>query len=168
MLCAAKGFTIRVAKVIMLTRILFFLAVFGFLVPGRTTNAFPQDASIGTPCQAFAGSFELYKYGTHWLQWDEHEREIYLLGLVDGGAVYADFMLRQPPSVRKRVGETTAVMYGSDVLSPVMTSLYGDPANIYIRYNSMVFIARDKIAGKNIDGTLREARQRDCGGNPKK
>jgi len=32
------------------------------------------------------------------------------------------------------------VKYDLDVLSPVVTSLYRDPANVYIRHESMIFM----------------------------
>jgi hypothetical protein len=123
--------------------------------------------AASNPCQP-SSDFTPFKYGTRWLQWDEHERDIYLEGFVDGGSVYFEFMLRQPERVRKEVFSKTTVMYNSDVLSPVVTSLYKDPANVFIRYDSMVFIARDKIAGKDVEPLLRKARQTDCGGSVKK
>ena len=59
--------------------------------------------------------------------------------------------------MRKQIFESTAVKYDNDVLSPVITSLYRDPANVYIRYESMVLIATDKIAKipKDLDAPLR-------------
>jgi hypothetical protein len=77
-------------------------------------------------------------------------------------------MLQQPTKIKREVFETTTVKYDSDVLIPVITSLYKDPANVYIRYDSMIFIGRDKIAGKDIEPLLRNARKNDCGGNLKK
>jgi hypothetical protein len=48
-------------------------------------------------------------------------------------------------------------------LLDVMTSLYSDPANTYIALGSMIYIARDELAGKDIEGLLRHARQNDGG-----
>jgi hypothetical protein len=44
-----------------------------------------------------------------------------------------------------------------------MTSLYADPANTFIAHSSMIYIARDKLGGKDIETLLRKARQNDCG-----
>jgi len=136
------------------------------LVVAPATHVFAQSSS--TPCQAITGTMELFKYGNQWLQWNELERHIYLLGFVDGGSVYFDFVFRQPERVRNELFEANAVKYDNDVLSPVITSLYRDPANVYIRYDSMVLIARDKIAGKDVEPRLRMARQNGCGGSLKK
>jgi len=44
-----------------------------------------------------------------------------------------------------------------------MTNLYKDPSNTYIRYNSMLYIARDKLGGKDVEPALRLAREKDRG-----
>ena len=44
-----------------------------------------------------------------------------------------------------------------------MTNLYSDPANTYVRFDSMVYIARDKLSGKDVDPALRHAREMDRG-----
>jgi hypothetical protein len=111
---------------------------------------------------------ELFQYGTRWLAWSELERRIYLFGFVDGGSVYLDFVFRQPEQVRKEVLDRAAVKYDDEVLSPVITSLYRDPANVYIRTDSMVYIARDKLAGQDVEPRLRTARRTDCGGSIKR
>jgi len=147
----------------MLSRLLLILA----MAPAVLYALPDQQPASGSPCEP-TSTFEPFKYGTQWLQWTERERDTYLIGFVDGGAVYFDFMMRQPKNMRNEVFAKTLVKYDSDVLNPVITSLYRDPANVYIRFNSMVFIARDKIAGKDIEPLLRKARQSDCGGNLKK
>jgi hypothetical protein len=43
-----------------------------------------------------------------------------------------------------------------------MTALYSDPSNTYIAYGAMVYIARDKLSGKDPDTILRNARQNEC------
>jgi hypothetical protein len=126
-----------------------------------------QGTSTTAPCQAAAKTMTLFKYGLQWAQWTELEREIYLIGFVDGGSVYSDFMFQQPEPVRTKVFEQVAVKYDNDVLSPVITSLYADPANVYIRYDSTVLIARDKVSGKDVEPLLRHARAYDCGGSKK-
>jgi hypothetical protein len=51
---------------------------------------------------------------------------------------------------RDRLRKETFTFYDTSALLDVMTSLYADPANTYIAYTSMVYIARDKLAGKDV------------------
>ncbi|GAH52877.1 unnamed protein product [marine sediment metagenome] len=45
-----------------------------------------------------------------------------------------------------------------DILDDIITDLYEDPANSYIRVNNMVYIALEKIKGEDIGPLLREER----------
>src|SRR5260221_10370939 len=103
-----------------------------------------QDKLPSNPCQALTSNYDLFKYGAQWSNWNEHERSIYLTGMLDGSMIYVDFILRQPQNVQKEVFSKHSVVYDSDVLLPVITTLYQDPANVYIHYRSMLFLARDK------------------------
>jgi hypothetical protein len=40
-----------------------------------------------------------------------------------------------------------------------MTDLYRDPANTLIQFAAMIYIARDKLDGKDVEPALRAARQ---------
>ncbi len=107
---------------------------------------------------------ELVNYGREWNAWSNVSRSIYLEGFVDGQsstyiALYSDL----PSERREPLRLQTFTFYKTDALRDVMTSLYSDPANIYIRYDSMVYIARDKLSGKDIEQTLRSAREKDRG-----
>jgi hypothetical protein len=42
-----------------------------------------------------------------------------------------------------------------------MTDLYRDPANALIRLGAMVYIARDKLSGKDVEAALRTAREKE-------
>jgi len=107
---------------------------------------------------------DLFSYGREWNVWSNGSRSIYLAGFVDGQsntylAVYNDL----PPERREPLRLQTFMFYEPDAIRDVMTNLYSDPANTYIRYDSMVYIARDKLSGKDIEPLLRSAREKDRG-----
>lgn len=103
-------------------------------------------------------------FGTQWNGWSATERLAYLNGLIDGGSrVYlAAFDFTElTPERRECLRERMAVVYEPTVLSAVVTDLYRDPANTYISPAALVFIARDKLDGKDVDVRLRNARETD-------
>ena len=46
-----------------------------------------------------------------------------------------------------------------EVIRDIMTDLYKDPANTYISFKNMIFIAKDKLSGKPIEDKLIEERK---------
>jgi len=68
-----------------------------------------------------------------------------------------------PPERREALRLRTFTFYASDSLRDVMTNLYADPANTYIRHDAMVYISRDKLSGKDVEPILRHAREEDRG-----
>lgn len=103
-------------------------------------------------------------FGRQWKSWSNQTRLVYMAGFVDGGsatylAVFNDLSSERREALRK----ATAVMYDSEAIADVMTDLYKDPANTFIRHDAMVYIARDKLDGNDIEGRLRYARQREYG-----
>jgi hypothetical protein len=109
-------------------------------------------------------NYDLVNYGREWKSLSDASRSLYLEGFMDGfsatyRAVFNDLSGERRESLRLE----TAVLFERDAIRDVMKSLYSDPANTYIRYNSMVYIARDKLGGKDIDKTLRDARKNDHG-----
>jgi hypothetical protein len=63
---------------------------------------------------------------------------------------------------REQVRLATFTFYDEPALANVMTDLYRDPANTYIEYGAMVYVARDKLSGREVESRLRQARQSDC------
>jgi len=115
------------------------------------------------PCTPRTG-YELVNYGREWNAWSNGSRSIYLEGFVDGQShTYLLLQNDLPTERREPLRLQTFTFYESGALRDVMTSLYSDPANTYIAYDSMVYIARDKLGGKDIEVALRNARQKDCG-----
>jgi len=111
-----------------------------------------------------SGQKELFNYGREWNTWSNVSRSIYLAGFVDGQSnTYLAVLNDLPPERREALRLQTFTFYESDSLREVMTSLYSDPANTYIRHDAMVYIARDKLDGKDVEPTLRRARKQDQG-----
>jgi hypothetical protein len=112
---------------------------------------------------------ELVNYGRKWNAWSNESRSTYLEGFVDGQSnTYLLVLSDLPAERREAIRLRTFTFYENAVLRDVMTSLYSDPANSYVRYDSMVYIVRDKIGGKDIEAALRSARQNDCAYTDKK
>jgi len=111
-----------------------------------------------------SGQRELFNYGREWNMWSNVSRSIYLDGFVDGqSSTYAAVLNDLPSDRREPLRLQTFTFYERDSLRDVMTNLYGDPANTYVRHGSMVYIARDKLSGKDVEPVLRRAREQDLG-----
>jgi len=102
-----------------------------------------------------------FNYGRRWSSWSPLNRSIYLEGFRDGQS-HAYFALVDdlPPGRREPLRLMTFTLYDADALGNVITSLYTDPANAYIQNDDMVYIARDKLSGIDVDPELRTARSR--------
>ena len=113
---------------------------------------------------------ERFNYGQVWKLWPDYVRDVYLMGFQDG-SVYAYFKalhkwlppgeaFKKPEPQRvKEVRESVFLFVDRSALRDVMTSLYEDPANTYIRWEKIVYLARDKLMGKDISQSLIKARK---------
>jgi len=111
-----------------------------------------------------ATSRELFNYGREWNAWSDALRSIYLVGFVDGqSSMYVAVLQDLPPQPREPLRLQIFTFYQGDSIRDVMTSLYSDPASTYITRNTMVYIARDKLSGKDVDPMLRRAREENRG-----
>ena len=107
---------------------------------------------------------ELANYGEEWNTWSEGLRSVYLRGFIAGQSnTYLALENDLPPERREPLRLRTFTFYGIDALSDVMVSLYADPANTFIRFDAMVYIARDKLNGEDVELRLRYSRQNDRG-----
>ena len=113
---------------------------------------------------------EPVNYAALWRSLGSVGHVAYLRGVVDGtfnayktagqewlGSGYL-FVTPEPENVR-RVREKVSVGELAPQIPVVITDLYSDPANAYIELIHMVFIARDKIEGKNVEERLQDARK---------
>ena len=117
-------------------------------------------ASSGTAQQDLV----LVNYGQRWNGWSADRHWVYLEGFIDGqSGTFFRLSKEIPPERVQPLREESFVVYDVGVLADVITSLYADPANTYINFESMIYIARDKLSGKDIDIRLRRAREQDRG-----
>jgi len=105
---------------------------------------------------------DLFNFGRQWKAWSNESRLIYLEGFVDGQSnTYLALSGDLPKERRESLRLQVFTFYDADALRDVMSSLYADPANTFIRHDSMVYIARDKLSGKDIEQALLRAREHD-------
>lgn len=105
---------------------------------------------------------ELANYGRTWNRWPNAIRSIYIEGFVDGQShTFITVMddLNVTDKQREALRVKSFVMYQPEPLRDVMTNLYSDPANTYVGFDWMIYIARDKLSGKDVEPELREARR---------
>ena len=107
---------------------------------------------------------ERFDYGKQWKSWNEAARSAYIIGFVAGqDSTFVAVRQDLPPKLREPLRLKTSTLYDENAIRDAMTSLYDDPANTYIRSNVMIYIARDKLAGKDIEPILKSAREKDTG-----
>jgi hypothetical protein len=115
-------------------------------------------------------SAEPYNYGRDWVELSAPTRSAYVNGVIDGVNLAFDESQRewlpasenhaQPPSPQvERVRKRIFTMFEPATLVPVMTDLYRDPANALLPFRSVLYLARDKLLGENIDAALISARK---------
>ncbi|HWP36684.1 MAG TPA: hypothetical protein VNL18_03930 [Gemmatimonadales bacterium] len=105
---------------------------------------------------------ELFNFGRQWNGWSSSFRSIYLDGFIDGqSSTYFALEGDLPSERREALRQKTFTFYGVDAIRDVMTDLYADPANAFIRYDAMVYIARAKLDGKDVEPMLRYSREND-------
>ena len=122
-------------------------AILALVIVGATDTAAQNDGP--------------YSYGRQWNSWSPSSRLIYLQGFRDGQShTYFALLGDLPGSRREALRLETFTMFDGDVLSNVITSLYADPANTFVQNDEMVYIARDKLSGKDVELMLRSARAR--------
>ena len=111
-----------------------------------------------------------YEYGKVWKSWSQSQRYLYLWGFDDGlGKAYLLYREECHAAVKISQEEERIAYKASEkilfhgakieVIRDVMTGLYKDTANIYIHFEDMRYIAKDKLQGKPIEKQLREARR---------
>ena len=108
--------------------------------------------------------YELVNYGQGWNSLPNASKDWFIEGMVEGyNKTYWTLINFVPSQMRKEFEKKIYLFYDTDVLREVMTKLYADPANTYISYGAMAYIARDKLNGENIEDHLRYSRRKDRG-----
>ena len=133
-------------------------ATFSALIAGWTLTAFMHSAPLyaQSPCDRP----DKFNHGREWASWTGHLRATYLEGFVSGQAdTYLAMLNDVPANRRDALKEQLFTFHPTDSISNVMTDLYRDPANAFIPYGAMVYIARDKLSGRDIEPKRRYSRQ---------
>ena len=111
---------------------------------------------IGTPP---VHSGEPYNYGQVWNSRTDLTRDAWLKGFSYGVwrtcEIVLDTKLGLP--VFKEIRGKIAFPFSLVTIRKVMTDLYSDPANTFVPFGKMVYIAQDKLKGKAVENALREA-----------
>jgi hypothetical protein len=104
-----------------------------------------------------------YNYADLWRSWSIVTREAYISGMHDGIFRATSKTLR---AVTPKQWEEVRIIWEPlflrntrSQICNVITDLYNDPANAFIFTCDMVFLARDKIEGKDITEGIMDARK---------
>jgi len=101
-------------------------------------------------------------FGQEWKDWTRPIRLIYLSAYMDGESdTYQKAVFDLPAAKREPFRLATALFFDVGAIADVMTDLYKDPANTFVRTGAMVYIARDKLSGKDVEAMLRYSREHD-------
>lgn len=101
-----------------------------------------------------------------WRSYGDAARTAYILGFMDGEANGNEkgrlfFQGKVDKSVIRQWMDTEGTFAGHTVgiLADAMTHLYDDPANSYLPFAWVLYLAKDRIEGKPIEEKLLEARK---------
>jgi hypothetical protein len=119
-------------------------------------------------CPAF--SAEIQDYANIWRTWGKDGQAAYIWGFIDGGGHAMQTVMGEIIASDKRSGKIpkqfyenirikTATLYDENKIIDIISSLYKDPANSYIWFQDMVYIARDSLNGKDVTKAILEARK---------
>ena len=102
---------------------------------------------------------EPFNYGQVWNSRTDLTRDAWLKGFSDGVwrtcEIVLDTKLGLP--VFEEIRDKINFPFNKLKILKVMTDLYSDPANKYVPFGKMVYIAQDKLNGKAVKNALRDA-----------
>lgn len=115
-------------------------------------------------------SAEIQDYSKIWKTWGRDGQTAYIWGFIDGGTAVSLTAMEEYISLGKgapkaigvlldNTGKKTATLFDEDKLIDVISNLYKDPANSYILFGDMVYIARDSLSGKDVTKAILKARK---------
>jgi hypothetical protein len=118
--------------------------------------------SAPAPQQTQGSRWIRFNCGREWRTWTDAMRQVYVNGFMSGQAdTYNAVSNNLSSDQRESLYKATFLFYGPDAIADVMTDLYKDPANTFIRHGAMVYIARDKLSGRDVEPMLRHSREDD-------
>ena len=115
-------------------------------------------------------SADMQDYGKIWTAWGKEGQTTYIWGFIDGGGHAMITVMNEitasdnrgdkvPKTFYENIRVKTATLYDENKIIDVITNLYKDPANSYIWFKYMVYIARDSLSGKDVSKAILEARK---------
>jgi len=124
---------------------------------------------IISPQLAVANNYKAFKYGDSWQTLSYDGKLMFIEGYMEGlaqGIHDANYVITGKKSIDGDKMEKALNMHNPlyhtevQVLIKVMDDIYKDPANIYIQYDLVLWLAKDKLDGKPIEEHLRIYRKR--------
>lgn len=115
-------------------------------------------------------SADIQDYGKIWTAWGKEGQAAYIWGFIDGGGHAMLTLMNEitasdnrdnkvPKTFYENIRVKTATLYDENKIIDVVTNLYKDPANSYIWFKDMVYVARDSLSGKDVSKAILEARK---------
>ena len=115
-------------------------------------------------------SADMQDYGKIWTAWGKEGQTTYIWRFIDGGGHAMITVMNEitasdnrgdkvPKTFYENIRVKTATLYDENKIIDVITNLYKDPANSYIWFKYMVYIARDSLSGKDVSKAILEARK---------
>lgn len=105
-----------------------------------------------------------YNYGKMWKSWSSQVQIAYIKGFIDGVIngiykyhIYEKYTNNEGklPELPKKISEQLISMSELEGIHNVVSDLYKDPANSYIGLENIIYLARDKLRGKDIEKDLK-------------
>lgn len=115
-------------------------------------------------------SADMQDYGKIWATWGEEGHTAYIWGFNNGKShaliiVGNEIFLsdkrgdKVPETFYENIRVQTMTLYDTNKIIDVITNLYKDPANSYIGFNNMFYIAQDSLSGKDVSKDILDARK---------
>ena len=115
-------------------------------------------------------SADMQDYGKIWTAWGKEGKTAYIWGF-NNGKNHALIIVgneifnsdnrgdKVPETFYENIRVNIATLYDTNKIIDVITNLYKDPANSYIGFNNMFYIAQDSLSGKDVSKDILEARK---------
>lgn len=115
-------------------------------------------------------SADMQDYGKIWATWGKEGKTAYIWGfnhgkshalIIVGNEIFLSDKRgdKVPETFYEHIRVQTMTLYDTNKIIDVITNLYKDPANSYIGFNNMFYIAQDSLSGKDVSKDILEARK---------
>jgi hypothetical protein len=105
-------------------------------------------------------------FGNNWNGMSQSERNLYVTGVIDGSnqslamvtnLIKRDTSINDPAKVKimQLIEESYVIRIDNKSLISVVNDIYKDPANTFIDETTIIYLAQDKLRGKDIEPDLK-------------